>query len=110
MSSHASRAYGSATLASDFPLPLPPRGRPVADLQQALMLLGFDVPNIEQRQQVYGPRTRAAVQRFQLAQRLPETGQVDQTTAAALNAALRGRRTPGLTPTPPRPIPAPPQD
>src|SRR5882724_4204391 len=56
----------------------------VRDAQQRLSALGFYAGAVDG---IWGPDTRAAVERFQLSRGLPVTGDLDQVTASALQAA-----------------------
>ncbi|MBL0351166.1 MAG: peptidoglycan-binding protein [Dechloromonas sp.] len=71
-----------------FPLNLQVQGPEVADLHEALALLGFAIAKSEQTKQRFGPTTQAALSKFQTVQKLAATGEVDAATADALNAVL----------------------
>ena len=71
-----------------FPLKLQIKGPEVANLQEALGFLGFTIAESEATNQRYGASTRAAVKQFQFAQKMPETGEIDEATAKAINTEL----------------------
>ncbi len=76
-------ALAAPVLASAFTgLEQGSRGEPVRQLQQALIDAG--VPVGGGADGIFGPQTRASVERFQSAQGLPVSGRVDQATAEAL--------------------------
>ena len=60
----------------------------VADLQQALMLIGLQIADVEKDIQRYGVSTKSAVCNFQTKHQLPVTGIVDEATANTLNSLL----------------------
>ncbi len=60
-------------------------GSDVKSVQQALLDAGVKVPGGADG--IFGPKTRSAVTAFQSRQGLPTTGEIDQATAAALEAA-----------------------
>jgi hypothetical protein len=67
-------------------------GEDVSSLHRRLSALGIAVPDSEVERRFFGPGTQQAVREFQRRQRLlPETGTVDEATAAALDAAHRAR-------------------
>lgn len=70
--------------------PLKPqsRGRKVAHLHEALVLLGFTIGDAEKNSERFGASTRAAVTQFQTAHNLPATGAVEEATAKAINKEL----------------------
>jgi peptidoglycan hydrolase-like protein with peptidoglycan-binding domain len=63
----------------------------VGDLQQALSFLGLTIASEEKNNQRFGATTRAAVRQFQIGHKLPETGEVDEATALAINKELADR-------------------
>jgi hypothetical protein len=71
-----------------FPLKLQMKSPAVADLQEALVFLGFPIIDAEKTNQRYGTSTRAAVLQFQTAHKLTATGEVDEATANAVNGVL----------------------
>lgn len=71
-----------------FPLKLQMNRAEVGDLHQALSALGFTIAAAEKKNQRFGPSTRAAVRKFQLANKLSGTGAVDEATAKAINKEL----------------------
>ena len=71
-----------------FPLKLQMKRPEVADLQDALVHLGFSIRDSEKASQRFGASTRAAVRAFQAQQQLSVTGEVDGTTANRLNDLL----------------------
>ena len=70
------------------PLAVGAYGGNVAQLQDALLRLGFTLPESEIRRKFFGPATRRAVQQLQLSRGLPVSGEVDETTAAALTPSV----------------------
>lgn len=60
----------------------------VADLQKALVKLGFAVTNEEASEQRYGASTKKAVDAFQNQHGIAMTGQVDKETAVVINQCL----------------------
>ena len=70
--------------------PVPAEPRFVRDAQRALRELGYAPGPIDG---VMGARTRSALTRYQQAQRLPTTGQLDAETMARLDIYLRVLRT-----------------
>jgi cytosine/adenosine deaminase-related metal-dependent hydrolase len=66
--------------------PGPPEPRFVRDAQRALRELGYAPGPIDG---VIGAKTRSALTRYQQAQRLPATGQLDAETMARLDIYLR---------------------
>lgn len=85
------RPLGDAALAKALAAPgaLPVARGATGDgavaVQYALARLGFAVGTVDGK---FGPGTERAVKAFQATARLPETGLVDQATAAALDAKL----------------------
>jgi hypothetical protein len=63
----------------------------VADLHQALTLIGLQIDNVETDNQRFGKSTLKGVSRFQEEHQLPVTGVVDEVTAQALNGLLAER-------------------
>lgn len=57
------------------------QGNNISQAQQALNDKGFAAGNVDGK---WGPQTEAAVKKFQAAQKLDQTGQLDQQTLAAL--------------------------
>jgi hypothetical protein len=84
-----------------FPLAPQMKSPQVADLHAALIHLRFKIAAAEQTAQRYGATTRAAVLQFQKAQPLPANGNVDEATAAAINARLAAPGTVDAPPPPP---------
>jgi hypothetical protein len=74
-----------------FPLKLQMKRSQVADLHQALTLIGIEVAEIEKENRRFGTSTRTAVRKFQTDHQLPVTGFVDESTANALNTLLAER-------------------
>ena len=74
-----------------FPLKLQMKRSQVADLHQALTLIGIEVAEIEKENRRFGTSTRTAVRKFQTDHQLPVTGVVDESTANALNTLLAER-------------------
>jgi peptidoglycan hydrolase-like protein with peptidoglycan-binding domain len=72
----------------EAPLAVGAYGGNVAQFQNALLRLGFSLPESEIRRSFFGPTTRQAVQQLQLSHGLPVSGEVDGNTAAALTAGL----------------------
>ncbi|HET7876721.1 MAG TPA: peptidoglycan-binding domain-containing protein [Methylomirabilota bacterium] len=70
--------------------PTAPEPRFVRDAQRALRELGYGPGPVDG---VIGARTRAALTRYQQAQRLPTTGDLDAETMARLDIYLRVLRT-----------------
>lgn len=68
-------------------VPAAKRGTDVADMQKALVALGYPLPRFGV-DGIIGPETIGALKKFQLANQLPGNGIADKTTIAALNAAL----------------------
>jgi hypothetical protein len=98
-----------------FPLKPDMQGATVVDLQDALqqclarglLALADDEDRArrwtaalrgERAEQTYGDQTRTLVRAFQEAYQLPATGEVDESTADALNALLRDSTVPDATP------------
>ncbi len=79
----------------NFPLKLQMKRTEVGYLQQALMLIGFEVAAVEKDRQRFGASTREVVRKFQAEHQLTVTGVVDEATANLLNRFLaeRGIRT-----------------
>src|SRR5262245_44438569 len=103
-----------------FPLKAGSKGPDVTNLQEAIgVLLGRGIGSADstarnelatalQREQAtatYGPVTAKIVSLFQGTRRLRPSGEVDEATAAALNAVLREQRLFGEAPAP-APLPA----
>jgi peptidoglycan hydrolase-like protein with peptidoglycan-binding domain len=63
-------------------------GSDVAQLHNALLQLGFQLPDSEIRRKFFGPATRQAVQQLQQAHGLTVSGQLDAHTSAAMTAEL----------------------
>ena len=74
-----------------FPLKLQMRRTQVADLNQALVLLGLLITDADKDSQYFGKSTQEAVRRFQEEHQLSVTGVVDEATARALNKLLAER-------------------
>jgi hypothetical protein len=74
-----------------YPLKLQLKRVEVGDLQQALSFLGLTIAGEEKKNQRFGATTRAAVRQFQVGHKLPETGEVDEATALAINEELADR-------------------
>jgi Tc toxin complex TcA C-terminal TcB-binding domain/ABC toxin N-terminal region/Neuraminidase-like domain/Salmonella virulence plasmid 28.1kDa A protein/Putative peptidoglycan binding domain len=74
-----------------FTLKLQMKRAEVGDLHQALSFLGLAIAGAEKSNQRFGASTRAAVRQFQMDRKLPETGEVDEATAAAINKELADR-------------------
>ena len=72
---------------SNAPLSVGAYGDNVARLQDFLRQQGFQLPASEVNRTFFGPATRQAVQKFQQQNGLPVSGEVDEQTAIALNAA-----------------------
>ncbi|MDA9293083.1 peptidoglycan-binding protein, partial [bacterium] len=70
-------------------------GSDVVSLQRALIAAGINVPGGADGK--FGPATRQAVVRFQTAQSLPATGEVDQVTSNALASSRSGSSSSGET-------------
>src|SRR5262245_35709011 len=66
------------------PLTVGASGNDVAQLHEQLKRRGFEIPTAELNQQVFGPGTREAVLAAQRTLGLPATGEVDESTAAAV--------------------------
>ena len=64
-------------------------GADVADLQRALLHLGFQLPDSEISRSFFGPATRQAVLQLQEARGIQPSGAVDDTTASAIASAGR---------------------
>ncbi len=71
-----------------FPIKLQMQRPSVADLHEALALLGFTINDSEKTEHRFGASTRAAVIEFQTAHQLEGTGLVDEVTAATFNTVL----------------------
>ena len=67
------------------------RGSNVAQLHNAMLQLGIQLPDSEIRRTFFGPATRQAVQQIQQAHGLPVSGEFDEGTAAAMTARLVAR-------------------
>src|SRR5262249_1208392 len=88
-------------------------GSDVAQLHNALLQLGFQLPDSEIRRTFFGPATRQAVQQLQQAHGLTVSGQFDASTSAAMTAQQPARdpqvppsaTTPTAVVTPPASIP-----
>src|SRR4051812_34045096 len=78
----APSATGSPAAGPSYVQPQPSAA--VRDAQQRLTALGFYTGTIDG---FWGPETQAAVERFQRSRGLQVTGDVDQATATALQAA-----------------------
>lgn len=74
-----------------FPLKLQMKRAEVGSLHEALSFLGFSIADEEKSNQRFGATTRAAARQFQVDHKLPETGEVDEATAAAINKELADR-------------------
>ena len=61
----------------------------VHDVQLMLKQFGYKLDSKEDKANVYGPSTRAAVTQFQKAHHLPETGIADLTTQAKMMEAVK---------------------
>jgi hypothetical protein len=70
------RAMEVAMKPVTYPLKLQMKRAEVGDLQQALSFLGLIIAEEEKTNQRFGVSTRAAMRQFQLAQRLPDAGEV----------------------------------
>lgn len=71
-----------------FPIVLLNKGEQVANLQDALRFLEFEIADKEVEQSRFGKTTRQSVALFQRRQHLPITSQVDESTASRLNSVL----------------------
>ena len=67
------------------------RGSNVAQLHNAMLQLGIELPDSEIRRTFFGPATRQAVQQIQQAHGLPVSGEFDEGTAAAMTTQLVAR-------------------
>src|SRR5262249_21501795 len=76
-----------AAAAASTARPAPKVQANVAGIQKALQKLGYDPGKIDG---IAGPRTAAAIKRFQKANGLAANGKVDPATQAALGKALKG--------------------
>ena len=63
------------------------RSKDVADLQKALVALGFPLPRFGV-DGIIGPETKGAIQKFQTSQKLPASGNADRETVEVLNNQL----------------------
>ncbi|MCI0717394.1 MAG: peptidoglycan-binding protein, partial [Acidobacteria bacterium] len=72
-------------------------GEEIKLLHSKLRQLDFDIPVTEAQREFFGPATRRAVQQFQAEHGLKITGEVDERTAAAINAAIASKRVPAMT-------------
>jgi len=90
----ASPAAGAGTkpTAGEFTLTVPNGNRnpEVADIQQALVALGFPLPK-HGVDGIRGPETSGAIRSFQQANKIEATGEPNQQTVDALNAALKAK-------------------
>jgi hypothetical protein len=73
------------------PLAVGASGDNVAQLHNALLQLGFQLPDSEVRRKFLGPATRQAVQQVQQQHGLPVSGELDEKTATAITARLTAR-------------------
>lgn len=76
------------TLKLDDPANLPPAGKPVGELQSALLKLKLDVKPSDLARKELGASTVEAVRAFQARAGLPADGKLTQETVAKLNAEL----------------------
>jgi peptidoglycan hydrolase-like protein with peptidoglycan-binding domain len=67
------------------------RGSDVAQLHNAILQFGIQLPDSEIRRAFFGPATRQAIQQIQQAHGLPVSGEFDEGTAAAMTAWLVAR-------------------
>ena len=74
-----------------FPLKLRMKRSQVADLHEALALIGLQISGVEKESLRFGASTRDAVRKFQADHSLSVTGIVDEATAQALNGILADR-------------------
>ena len=72
----------------------PRTGADVKRLIRELVQLGYHINEPEQRASIFGDTTHEAVAQFQREHDLPATGEVDERTAARINAAVDERRPP----------------
>jgi len=73
------------------PLKLQMKRSQVADLQEALTLIGLQIADVEKDSRRFGTSTRDAVRKFQSDHSLPVTGIVDEATATVLNSLMAER-------------------
>ncbi len=73
-----------------IPLTINDRGAGVAELQKSLLKLGYQIPQQELEEQLFGVGTRGVLRRFRTEHELRTTGQFDERTAAALARAVAG--------------------
>jgi Putative peptidoglycan binding domain len=79
----AAKAVGGGTRAGDAQLQRPPF---VLEAQRALRDLGYHPGPIDG---TFGPQTRSALEKYQLAEKLPVTGQLDAETMQRLDVYRR---------------------
>jgi len=79
----AAKAVGDGTPAGDGKMQQPPFMR---EAQRALRDLGYHPGPIDG---MFGPRTRSALEKYQLAEKLPVTGQLDAETMQRLDVYRR---------------------